>query len=153
MRTIANSFITQLLIFAAVRNRLWCSTFSKIALSHICWVLHWSETYLIRKVSFLNACLQRFGILELRNRVDLRKITSHLEFLTWNFLYKFFFRVTNPTLWNIKLNFELLSRRFSFYFSTFELLTQSWKIMFSFYFSTFELLTQSWKIISFTSSY
>ena len=38
---------------------------------------------------------------------------------------KFFFRVTNSTSQNIKLNFDLLNRRLNFYFSTFELLTRS----------------------------
>ena len=66
---------------------------------------------------------------------ELRKMPSHFELLTPKFLWKFFFRVANSTSWNIKLNFQLLTRRFIFYFSTSELLT--WK----------------WKIKSFTSSY
>ena len=37
-------------------------------------------------------------------------------------------RVTNSKSKNKKLHFELLTRRFNFYFSTFELLTRSWKI-------------------------
>ena len=81
------------------------------------------------------------------------------------------------SLWNIKLNFELLTRRFNFYFSTFELLARSWKIkklhfqlltrrsnFYFFYFWVtnsklknkkfhFELLTQTRKILNFTSSY
>ena len=37
-------------------------------------------------------------------------------------------RVTNSKSKNKKLHFELLTRRFNFYFFTFELLTRSWKI-------------------------
>ena len=37
-------------------------------------------------------------------------------------------RVTNSKSKNKKLHFELLTRRFNFYFSAFELLTRSWKI-------------------------
>ena len=60
-------------------------------------------------------------------QIELRKMTSHFELLTRRVFQKFFFRVTNSTSQNIKLNFELLTRRFNFYFSSFELLTQSWK--------------------------
>ena len=60
-------------------------------------------------------------------KTKLWKMTSHFESLTQNVLHRFFFRVTNSTSWKIKLNFELLTRRFNFYFSTFELLTRSWK--------------------------
>ena len=58
---------------------------------------------------------RRFRILELRNRVMQYDVT--LRVTNSKILQKFFFRVTNSTSWNIKLNFEL--RRFNFYFSTF----------------------------------
>ena len=56
----------------------------------------------------------------------LLEMTSHLELLNRKPLQKLFFRVTNSTSLNIKLN--LLTRRFNFYFSTFKLLTRSLKI-------------------------
>ena len=58
-------------------------------------------------------------------KTELHKMTSN--FLTRKCFWKFFFRVTNSTSWNIKLNIELLTRRSNFYFYTFELLTRSWK--------------------------
>ena len=56
----------------------------------------------------------------------LLEMTSHFELLNRKPLQKLFFRVTNSTSLNIKLN--LLTRRFNFYFSTFKLLTRSLKI-------------------------
>ena len=78
----------------------------------------------------------RLGELEVWNspvtkssyETELHKMTSHFQLLTRKFLQKFFFWVTNLTPQNIKLNFESLTRRLNFYFSTFELLTWSWKI-------------------------
>ena len=71
------------------------------------------------------------------NETKLRKMTSHFDSLTRKFLEKFFFWVTNSASQNIKLNFELLTQRFNFYFSTFELLIRNWKKKFH-----FELLTR-----------
>ena len=48
-------------------------------------------------------------------------MTSQFELLNRTFLKKFFFRAVNSTLLNVKLNFELLTRSFDFYFSTFQL--------------------------------
>ena len=59
---------------------------------------------------------------------ELRKMASQFELLTRKFLKKFFYRITNSTSQNVKLNFELLPRKFNFYFSTFELPTQSSKM-------------------------
>ena len=61
-------------------------------------------------------------------KTELRKMASHFELLTRKFLYKFFFRVTNSTSQNSRLNFELLARRLKVYFFIFELLTLGWKI-------------------------
>ena len=47
---------------------------------------------------------------------DLRKMTSHFELLTRKFSQKLFFRVTNSTSSNNKLNFELITCRFNFFF-------------------------------------
>ena len=99
-------------------------------------------------------------------------MTSHFGLLIRKCLQKFFFRVTNSTLYNIKLNFELLTRKLNFYFFTFELknkklhfdlLTRSQKIKkhhfellilrLNLFCSTLELLTQSQKKKSYTSSY
>ena len=41
---------------------------------------------------------------------------SHFELLTQKFLEKWFFRVTNSTSSNTKLNFELLTQRLTFIF-------------------------------------
>ena len=62
--------------------------------------------------------------------VELCKMTPHFESLIQNFLHKFFLRVANSTSKNIRFLFELRTRRLSFNFSTFELLTRSWKITF-----------------------
>ena len=51
---------------------------------------------------------------------ELRKMTPYFELLTRKYFQKFFFRVTNSTLSNIKLNFELLTRGINFYFFPFE---------------------------------
>ena len=51
--------------------------------------------------------------IESRNRVTQKDVTL---------------RVTNSKSKNKTLHFELLTRRFNFYFSTFKLLTGSWKI-------------------------
>ena len=69
--------------------------------------------------------VQNSQITKSSNETELRKMTSHFELLTRKCLLKFFFRVTNTTSKNIKVNFELLTRKFNFYYSTFELLTRS----------------------------
>ena len=51
--------------------------------------------------------------IELRNRVTQNDVTL---------------QVTNSKSKNKNLHFELLTREFNFYFSTFELLTRTWKI-------------------------
>ena len=58
--------------------------------------------------------------IELQNRVNMK-----MKMKTRKCLQKFFFQVTNSTLQNIKLNFELLTLRLTLYFFTFVLLTQS----------------------------
>ena len=93
---------------------------------------------------------RRFGNLELRielrNQVKQNDVT--LPVINSKIFAEAFFWVTNLTSQNFQFHFELLTRRFNFYFFTFELLTQSCKIKFH-----FELLTLSWKIKGFTSSY
>ena len=49
-------------------------------------------------------------------------MTSQFQLLNRTFATQLFFRVSNSTLLNIKLNFELLPGCFNFYFSTFQLL-------------------------------
>ena len=71
--------------------------------------------------------VQNSWVTKSSNETELRKMTSHFKLLTRRFWLKFFFRVTNSTSKNIKVNFELLTRKFNFYYSTFELLTRSWK--------------------------
>ena len=55
------------------------------------------------------------GVTKSRYETELRKMTPNFELTTPKFLLKFFFRVTNLTSLNIKLNFEL-TPRFNFYF-------------------------------------
>ena len=61
---------------------------------------------------------------------ELRKMTSYFELLTWVFLQKYFFGVTNSTLQNIKLNFELLTRSWKIkrFTSSYKLEVGKWKI-------------------------
>ena len=72
----------------------------------------------------------RFGILDwVTNsscKTESRKITSKFELLSRTLLWKFFFRVTNSTLQNIRFHFKALTRRLNFYFSTFEVLICCW---------------------------
>ena len=90
---------------------------------------------------------------------QLYKMTSQFELLNRTFLKKFFFRAVNSTLLNVKLNFELLTRSFDFYFSTFQLRNKNKlrnkKLHFELRYKkvNLELLTQNWKIKIFTSSY
>ena len=90
---------------------------------------------------------------------QLYKMTSQFELLNRTFLKKFFFRAVNSTLLNVKLNFELLTRSFDFYFSTFQLRNKNKlrnkKLHFELRYKkvNLELLTQYWKIKIFTSSY
>ena len=90
---------------------------------------------------------------EVRNKIELQKMTSHFKLLTQKFLQKFFFRVIQLRK-ALQFHSELLPRKLNFNFFTFELLTRSWKIKsFPFEFFTFHFFTRSWKIKSFTSSY
>ena len=57
--------------------------------------------------------------------IDLRKMATDFELLTWKLLKKFFFRVNRSTSLNINSHFELLTWRLNFYCSAFELLTRS----------------------------
>ena len=59
----------------------------------------------------------RFGILELQ--IELQNPVTQIDVTL---------RVTNSKSKNKNLHFELLTRRFNFYFFTFELLTRSRKI-------------------------
>ena len=61
--------------------------------------------------------------IELRNRVTQNDVT--LRVTDSKIFIEVLFRVTNSTSYIIKLNFELLTRRFNFYLSTFELLNRS----------------------------
>ena len=86
---------------------------------------------------------------------QLHKMTSLFQLLNRKFSNKFFFRVINSTLLNIKLNFQLLTRSFNFYFSTFQLLKlRNKKLHFELKYEklNLKLLNQNWKIKFFTSS-
>ena len=72
------------------------------------------------------------------------KMTSHFVLLTRKYFYKFFFRVTNSTLLNIKLNFELLTLSINFNFFTFELLNRSWKTKSNTL--SYQLEVKKWKV-------
>ena len=91
----------------------------------------------VRRISFLTS--PRFGRrslalhwgwdfpsykIELRNLVT--QNTSHFELLTHKFFIEILFS-RNSSFWIIQLNFELLTPRSNFCFSTFELLTRSEK--------------------------
>ena len=91
------------------------------------------EFMLVEAISFDLFCsVQRWGLefssYEIKSRNQVTQMTSRFELLTRKFLNKFVFRVTSSTSWNIELNFEELTRRFNCYFSTFGVLTQSWKM-------------------------
>ena len=58
--------------------------------------------------------------------IELRKMTSHFELLTQKFLPKLFFELL--TRLRKTSNPKLLSPTLNFYLSTFELVTQSWKM-------------------------
>ena len=84
------------------------------------WVFNVSDFLRLFMISFkYGLMLLRWGSeflgyeIELRNRVTQNDVTL---------------RATNSKSKNKKLHFELLTRRFNFYFSTFELLSRSWKI-------------------------
>ena len=84
------------------------------------------KTYiLIRPPLFLGSEFSNNKI-ESRDRVMQNGVT--LWITNSKVLQKFFFWVPNSTS---LFNFEILTRRLNFYFSTFELLTQSWKIKIS----------------------
>ena len=61
---------------------------------------------------------------EVRNKIELQKMTSHFKLLTQKFLQKFFFRGTQFRK-ALQFHFELLPRKLNFNFFTFELLTRS----------------------------
>ena len=85
---------------------------------------------LIVKISLFYVLIEveNFRVTKLSYETELRKTTSYFGSLTRKCFQKFFFRVTNSTLYNVKLNFELLTRSINFYFFTFELITRSAKI-------------------------
>ena len=78
----------------------------------------WTEILSVLSVQhfyIINKKIQQIGGSEFSSyETELRKKTSHFELLTRKF-YR-------------NSSFELLTRRLDFYFSTFELLTRSWKI-------------------------
>ena len=64
--------------------------------------------------------------IELENRVTQDDVT--LRLINSKSFIEILLSSTSSTSWDIILNFELLTRRSNFYFSTCELLTRSWKI-------------------------
>ena len=58
--------------------------------------------------------------IELQNRAKMK-----MKMKIWKCLQKFSFQVTNSTLQNIRLNFELVALRLTLHFFTFVLLTRS----------------------------
>ena len=69
--------------------------------------------------------LRNSRVMKSSYETELCKMTSHFELLTRSRKIKLTLRVTNSKSKNKNLHLELLTRRFNFYFSNFELLTRN----------------------------
>ena len=84
------------------------------------WSTYTEETTKIHKI---DCQILRFGIIELQNRVTQNDVTVRIT--NSKFFIGIIFRVINSISLNTKFLLDSLTQRLNFYFSTFELLTQS----------------------------
>ena len=83
IRVTITSIITHLLNFVEIGTDPKFPPFSKIALSHICWVLYWLGTYLITKGNFFNCMFTHFLVLGGQECI--------LTFLDFSLLFQYLF--------------------------------------------------------------
>ena len=122
-----------------------CNSKRNVLLFYFCFNL---ETKIsIKKIELVTQgvtsfCITQFRISWLNNFKPLSfSFPFIFSFDVYFHLQKFFFGVTNLASQNIKFHFKLPTQRLNLYFSTFELITPSWKVK-KFY---FELMTQNSK--------